>query len=91
VTDPRIEAVAADLAEFDDLASYTFREIAASVVAAIDAYDREHDPEWHALEADLRERIAAEIEAMCLYDNHENGRLCYRCILAARIARGEAT
>lgn len=40
-----------------------------------------------AAEAEVRERIAAEIEANCRHMNHENRRLCHRCVAAARIAR----
>lgn len=40
------------------------------------------------IEAEVRERIATEIETNCRHMNHENRRLCSRCVTAARIARG---
>lgn len=76
------------------------RHVAAVAVAALDAHDREHRPEvseiglesWANLlrvidnrDAELRQRIAQEIEAA-----HRTAPDCCAYELAARIARGQA-
>lgn len=67
----RIEAVALDLGislgpTTEDDGN---REFVVSVIEALDAYDREHPilasaSDYAAIEADLRERLAAEAEAL---------------------------
>ena len=71
--DPRVEAVAEALSCYRADEPFTPAALAPIAVAALDAYDREtapvsRDHKWldfhHAAwEADLRERIAQEIEA----------------------------
>lgn len=90
MADPRVEAVATALvARFG--AGYGVGADAA--VAALDAYDREHDPLHLAgmatVERDLRERIARDIEAMPANPFHAVCEDDYNAALrdAARIIR----
>jgi len=95
-TDPRVEAVRQALGGHLGITDPPAGQCCAEVVvAALDAYDA---PKFTSVvheccerpEADLRERIAQEIESKCRYMNHENRRLCQRCTAAARIARGQS-
>ena len=92
--DPRVEAVAEALRScYRADEPFTPAALAPIAVAALDAYDREtapvsRDHKWldfhHAAwEADLRERIAQEIEAA-----HRTAPDCCAYDVAARIARG---
>lgn len=90
--DPRVEAVFEALWRDDSCGSTRdhYRDLAAVAVAALDAYDRKHPifadaTHYAAVEADLRERIAQEIEAA-----HRAAPDCCAYDVAARIARGQA-
>ena len=103
--DPRVEAVAEALRRrYRADEPFTPAALAPIAVAALDAYDREtapvsRDHKWldfhHAAwEADLRERIAREIEAMAdEYRTHDEidsmqGEVKDQLHAAVRIARG---
>lgn len=92
--DPRVEAVAEALHASEHAGEMTRScpawDDAAIAVAALDAYDRKHPifadaTHYAAVETDLRERIAQEIEAA-----HRTAPDCCAYDIAARIARGQA-
>ena len=104
--DPRVEAVSEALWRDDSCGNTRdhYRDLAAVAVAALDAYDGPrfssvvHECCERPTEADLRERIAQEIEACLPTPCRDLGRgcacsLCYETHAyrdAARIARGGA-